>query len=310
MPIIAGVGERGLGWIETDPTRLAKIMSSLGTGPRVRDRSVTIPTTFSWRTQGKVCGPFDQGQTNTCTVGATAGAVYTACLASGLIYPGIPSPAITWRGVKAMEQNALLAPGASVTIPTIAIDDTSGCSTGDAVLWLARNGVAPMIVPQTPDGRFYDLWCAADVAGLANPPPANDTLPISIDELMTARQHTLLGPTFLNPADPNIVTDLKLALMLGPVLWGGYVGTQVFSYTSSSPPILPCPSNDPQKGGHCMVIQGWRPSILNSGTSDWEVQNSWSAQFGDNGYVWAQQSWAASASETYAMNTIRMQAAA
>jgi hypothetical protein len=302
VALIAGVGERALGW---NAPSIQGLLPGFKAFRAAEQRfNIAFPDTFSWRAQGKTCRPFDQGQTPTCVGGAIAAGCYTAMLASGIPFDGIPSPAVVWKGTRAREQAAFLLPGAGTSIQIPSIQE-SGCATADGLLWLAQEGLARMTLTQTPDGRFYDLWGDADVASLPSPPSRNTTIALSIDELSLARQKLLLGPTYLDNTDPNFNLNLKAALLLGPVWWGGYVDTPVFNYTNASAPIPPCNMNDPKKGGHLMVIQGWRPSILGNNTDDWEVQDSWSEDFGDGGYVWGRQDWAKSGTDLYAANLLK-----
>ena len=307
---IAGVGLRACGWNPPPVTAAAPTPLAFGLSKGFRvfraggsRFAATIPASWSWRTQGKTTPIFDQGQGGSCVGAGVAAGCYTGMIASNIPFDGIPSPGITWKGTKDRERSMFLLPGAGTTIPMPAIVD-GGCGTADALLWLAQEGVTKMTTSKTPDGRFYDLWTPADVAGIKGA-TSNVSIELSVDELALARQKLLLGPSMLDTGDPSFVLNLKSALLLGPVWWGGTVDSQVFNFTSTSVPVSPFIATDPNQGGHLMCIQGWRPSVLGDGTDDWEVQDSWGEDYGDTGYLWARQTWAQSGSDVYAANVLK-----
>jgi hypothetical protein len=299
---VANVGLRGTGYVSPsdaalralpirrvedallDPVHASRLLTLTGGG-------AVLPDSFSWRPFTHE--PFDQGSTKTC-VGA-GGATF-AYLGGSTGW--IPSPATISRGTRAKLRSLALGPGASATtsLPNL-VDE--GASYAELVLWLAGGGVVPFRGP-TPDGRNYDLSSAADLVGIANPPAPDDDTELTELEVSQGLLRRFTGASLFDTASASLVTLMKQALLVGPVGRGGYIDSQVFDATATSPPIGPPVMTDPNLAQHFFVIVGWRPSVLNDGTSDWIFQQSWGKNYWDGGFGYARQGWASSSQDLIA----------
>jgi hypothetical protein len=70
------------------------------------------------------------------------------------------------------------------------------------------------------------------------------------------------------------------------------IGVAVFqSFETSIGPdgLVPLPGNEPELGGHCMYIRGYRPNPRAVGTYLFDTVNSWSESFGDRGVCYLAQ---------------------
>ena len=307
MPTVAGVGERALGWKASVWPAGTKLVSSLdiaramGFGPEsIGKPRVTgpVPASFSWRSQ--TCPVLDQGQTPACVGGGTSALTYIGLKELGItIDPlnpnAIPSPGYTFKGAKTRERAAFLATGASVNIPLPSLDDGTGVGAADAVAFMMQEGVIPMKGP-TPDGRNFDLWTTADIANIHGA-TSNMGIELAGPDLIRGEMKLLTGEAILDTSVTNFVSLLQSMLLVCPIGWGGYVDSQVFNYTAGGEPFGPYNPSDSNKGGHFMAVIGWRPSVLNDGTVDWEIQNDWGTSYGDQGFCYGRQDWAQTGAE-------------
>lgn len=296
MPFIASVGERETGWLPIPqgrfPTQARVLRAFFDDAITGALKSLASLPTFSWRPQ--TCNVFDQGRTPTCVAGAVSAASFIAMKAAGIVFGDgntPPSPSLLFRGIKSRERATFLPPGAGVDIPLPPLTNT-GCHSADAIALLAEEGLASMQVQQTPDGRYYDLWSADDVAGMNPLPAPNVTDNLSATELERTRTKLLSGERFLDTNAPDYTSLLRQALLLGPVTWGGTVDSQVFNYVAGAQPYGPADPTDKNSGGHCTLIMGWRESPFFPGETDWEVQGTWSKAYGEGGFSWGREAWA------------------
>ena len=144
---------------------------------------------------------------------------------------------------------------ARATEGTTAVD--SGCTIRDAVKTVVREGVC--------DERLWPYR----IRRFAETPP--------VEAFRSAQRHQALRYSRVGQND-----DLKHALVEGfPVLVGIAVyesfESQEVAKTGDVP--MPDPNAERMLGGHCVLLVGY-----DDRRKKWELQNSWGASWGDDGY--------------------------
>ena len=93
------------------------------------------------------------------------------------------------------------------------------------------------------------------------------------------------------------VTDICLALDAGcPVVFGTYVDTAFLNYTGGI--VGKQNQNDPNGGGHCMVLLGY---TISGTTVTFIGRNSWGVTWGESGDFRASTAFVAQMSELFAI---------
>lgn len=230
----------------------------------------------------------NQGQTESCPGAGTAALADTALAAAGSPLPFWPSQKGIYGDTRAIEQ-----PG------TGPLDD-SGADPVDLVTALSSEGVRAMPTnpdgsPKlTPDGRVYDLWSAADVAGVPNAPPPNvgDRPTAAEDEASQA--DLVLGVTLLDPAQPDWEDQVCASIDHDKAPVGvGIHATRAFeeygdAWTSAAPAFAD-PSGATTTDGHWVGLYAYRTET--DGSRSYWLGNSWGPWGDENGGIWVTGAW-------------------
>ena len=153
-------------------------------------------------------------------------------------------------------------------------------------------GVAPFAGP-SPDGRNSDIWTPTD----AMSPPPNVNLPATPAETTAAASNKFaLGSNSLDPAAANLSDLLASCLAAKGVV---YLGTQVgqaFEQLQGQTVAQPDPANDPNAGGHALIIVGTARCRTRRGNSRCRtLGESWD----EAGECWASLAWCAACWELH-----------
>ena len=163
----------------------------------------------------------------------------------------------------------------------------------DCLTVVSTMGVAPFAGP-SPDGRNSDIWTPTD----AMSPPPNVNLPATPAETTAAASNKFaLGSNSLDPAAANLSDLLASCLAAKGVV---YLGTQVgqaFEQLQGQTVAQPDPANDPNAGGHALIIVGYR--TMPDKTRQFKVQNSWGESWDEAGECWASLAWCAACWELH-----------
>jgi len=166
-------------------------------------------------------------------------------------------------------------------------DDGRQCV--DCLTVVATQGVAPFEGP-TPDGRNSDVTTDA---------PANVCVTATSDEVTAAAQHKFaLGENSIDPTAANLSDLLAACLAAKGVIYLGTEVGQAFESLSgdtvAEPDTVP---NDPNGGGHALIIVGYRTNA--AGAREFKVQNSWSVSWDLQGTCWVSLAWCAACWELH-----------
>ena len=217
----------------------------------------------------------DQGQSSACAAHEGVVVAHASLRLAGVDDPIIGSPHVLYSVSGRIER------------PTGELQD-DGRQLVDVLTALRTVGMSPIQAP-TPDGRYSDVWTAADVAGIDGAPPPNVCLDATPEELAACHNHAHdFGNHTIDPRDPDLEA-LVISTLTGPVPAEILIGTEVgaaFEMLAAGglaqPDLIP---NDPQGGGHALRICGHK--TLADGTRLYKIGNSWSASWCSAGYCWA-----------------------
>ena len=152
-------------------------------------------------------------------------------------------------------------------------------------LTVARSfGVAPFGGPV--EGRNSDI-SVANVCAPVTP----------VERASAAGRLVDLGQATILARAPNVSDLCAAALAAGSVI---YLGTQVgqaFEHLSGQTVAVPDPTNDPDGGGHALLIVGYR--TLADGSRAFIVQNSWGEAWDLSGECLASVAWVAACWELH-----------
>jgi len=216
----------------------------------------------------------NQGQSSACAAHSGTTGLLAAQYGAGVASPVDPSPWLAY-----VVSGMLEAPGGPL------LDD--GRTLPDVVSAF-RSGIIPMRAP-TPDGRWSDVWTAADTGGASNvctPPTAADfaarvVLPFDYGN------HTI-DPHASNMGD-LVVASLTCANP-APVWVAGLVGRQFDTLNGDA--IAQPATGDPSAGGHATLIVGFR--TMADGSRQYLDDNSWGEEWDNDGECWTSEAWLAS----------------
>lgn len=216
----------------------------------------------------------NQGQSGSCTAHSASVALYVAQVVAGFAAPVDPSPHVLYS----------LSGRIEVPLPGALQDD--GRQLADVITAIQQSGLAPQHGP-TPDGRNSDVWTAQDTT--AQPP--NVCLDATADELAAAaRCKPELVTHSIDPSASN-VEDLVAAALAAkmPIYLGTEVGDQFENLSGDTEAQPDTIENDPDGGGHALVILGYRPAP--DGSREYLVINSWGESWDTDGTCWASGAW-------------------
>ena len=155
------------------------------------------------------------------------------------------------------------------------------------------SGICPF-EGMSPDGRNSDVWTDQDTAAV----PPNVTTPATADEIAGAARHVIpLGEHTILPSAPNRSDLVVASLAAGCPIYLGTVVGQNFFNDGGGMVIGPDPENDPQAGGHALLIVGHRTNP--NGVRNFKVENSWGELWDDAGECWASEEWVAACYELH-----------
>lgn len=185
----------------------------------------------------------DQGQTGSCEGHSSTMATWMGFLAAATPLPWFPSPDGLYRDSRCQAR----VPNSDGTLPALTDD---GAMTSDVVTVMQTCGLRPMIGP-TSDGRNSDV----DPSTVNNEP--------TLDQLDTEAE----TPVLVNPNAYIVdLSDTKVALaVIQAALKQKLVARiDIFcdtafqnyftNWTSSTKPLDSCNLNDPNGGGHAIVM--------------------------------------------------------
>jgi hypothetical protein len=252
----------------------------------------TVPDAFSLRTYA--APTFDQGMTGHCGGAGSAQGLATASMSlsrfnnTAPLIPFIPSPRCIYATTRRIE----------LADPSVPLTD-SGIYPTDLIATASYFGVRPMFVTLTPDGRFDDVWGDDDLRGLRNAPPANVNDDPNFADLMTAGLKRTLGEYRIDETQAgfDVLVRQTIAIAKVPVGVGTFVDSAVMQFTSSSAPVGAPNMNDPNGGGHWIVIDGYRRDPNNPGDWIYDVHNSWGSAYGDAGGFRGNTDWLAAVTD-------------
>lgn len=209
----------------------------------------------------------DQGETESCTAHATAGAIWNVWAGpnkgTGNIF--LPSPDQVFKVSRALERGAGLAFGGTLR----ALTDT-GVALSTVSNAISKFGVCAFGTPAT-DGRHSDV----DPATVNQEP---DTL-----RLVQAHRTLVTGEYRIDPADPRVIDLLAASLEAGhPVVMGFFADSAFMASDGTS--IMGIPNeNDPNGGGHAVYLVAYKTNP--DGSRVFTLTNSWGLSWGNAGRV-------------------------
>jgi hypothetical protein len=198
----------------------------------------------------------DQGQTSCCVGFAFARAVQLRCAAMGVPIQW-PSPSAIYTEARAYELSS----------PTADLTDT-GCAPRDAIKGMAEWGIPT------------DASWPFDPATIDDKP--------DLGELEAASAAVLHDYFRIDTLGAERVLDVRSALSQGyPVAIGVEVDNAFEAYAGTGAVTAPDPAN--LLGGHMLCLVGYQTNA--NGTTRVRGVNSWSVNWGDRGFFWADEAW-------------------
>lgn len=220
----------------------------------------------------------NQGQSGSCGGHGSSQGITVACGAAGIDLGFVPSPDGIYKAIRCEERNAS-TPAGQDPAP---LQDT-GIMPSDIPAALANWGVRKMRAP-TPDGRNSDVYGPDDV-GAGQPTNLNTEPELADDE--ESRNDLVMGEYRIDETAPDFEDQVCAAIASGcPVGIGIFVDTGFErwgeGWAPGRAPIASVDVNDPNGGGHWLVITSYR--TLADGTRVYRGPNSWDKTWGDNGH--------------------------
>lgn len=244
----------------------------------------------------------NQGQSGNCTAASTTISTFTACESLGIPLGFVPSQRALYAPTRARERAAATPVGQKLP----ELKDT-GADLEDVFAVMAEYGVRPMIVDQSPDGRFSDIWGPDDGSAPSN---LNDE-PEVID-LETAADVIVkldVASHAIPATDPNASDLMAAALDADPPLpieACGFVDTAFMNMTPGQ--VAGAPNEaDPNGGGHAFWFSAYRTNAR--GEREFKLENSWGT-WCENGACWVSMAFVRALWAMYVMDvTVRKEAA-
>ena len=159
----------------------------------------------------------------------------------------------------------------------------------------------------TPDGRWSDVWTAEDVSGIAGAPPPNVCADLTQAEHAQCVRYDA-GSHTIDPSSTDLEREIIATLTSpapAPVLVGGRVG-EAFEDLEGDVDAQPDAPDDPQGGGHALLIVGHRPLASHAGHYEFRLANSWGSSWDDDGEGWASESFVRSLWELHPLTCTRV----
>lgn len=232
----------------------------------------------------------DQGQSGHCTTASTTAAIWQSCAAKGQPLPWYPSQQVGYAGVRAKE-GAWDPPGSDT------LGDT-GAEINDVWSFYREFGLRAMKVAHSPDGRFDDVWSAADVQGIASAPAPNlgdQPDPADLEQSSETFFGIDIVAATIDPAASNRSDLMAAALDASPPIpleVCGFVDTAFEELAADA--VAGAPNqNDPQGGGHAFRINAYRTNA--AGAREFRVDNTWGRGWASGGSGWVGEAFCAAA---------------
>jgi len=234
------------------------------------------------------CAPpvMDQRQSNSCTGHGGSGGAYTACAAKGNPLPFVPSQRGVYGDARC-EERTMLSDGSLAPLKD------EGATIADVIGALEKSGVRKM---GPLNGSAFSDVTAVNV----NDPPT-----LAEDE-ESARDLLVGAYAIANGSNLGAHIADAIANHKAPVIIGVYVDTAFEQWgenaSPSKAPLDGAPdASDPNGGGHCMYIIGYRTE--STGSLSFQIRNSWGPDIGVHGDWWVTERWLAAALwEAYALD--------
>jgi hypothetical protein len=250
---------RSLGYIpDADHKRRQKDSTLLfGATPAVPDRASLT----------HLEGPIgDQGFAGACGGFGLYQEIYTSMAAAGTPLPWVPSMKTFYDLARILER----------TDASQKLTD-SGVMPTDLLTVLRQYGAMPMVVPQSPDGRFSDVWTDDDTGGN---PPGNVNDEPSLLDLENSGMKLLTGEYRVDESIGSAASQIQ-ASIAGRVHAPAAAGIGIFVDTTNfmqwdpaSGPIRNIDLNDPRGGGHWVALTYYYTTA--AGLVVFGGPNSWS----------------------------------
>lgn len=219
----------------------------------------------------------NQGNSESCTCGSTSCGVFAAFAAIGM--PGIlPSMRYLYALSGLMEGPA---------------PQDNGRQIADVMSVL--QGGFPLFEGMSPDGRFYDIWTAADTD---SKPPNVNLLPTGIEQKLatthTTGQHTidLTASTASDEACATLAAAAPAPLIVGSYVGNGYMSAGPDTVLDVEPVIAGV------GGGHALRVSAFRTV---AGQRQFLTSGSYGPNFGNKGRVWCTEAWLLNCFEAWPM---------
>lgn len=250
----------------------------------------------------------DQGRSSACTAHAASIGLGATCRARNASLPFVASPwhFYTCSGAIARQSATLIGDPPPL--------DDNGRQLADMIKAILVCGVAAMRGP-TPDGRNSDVWTSDDTDGN---PPGNAAAEPSVQLLEEAADELLGGAHTVDLQAGNALQVCAAALDSGISLYVGFDCGAMYEALHRDQLAQPTPANDPEQGGHCVVVLGYR--INAAGQYEWLIRNSWgngwalppvndNADNAPTGCVWATSAWLLACWEVWLLDETLLPAA-
>jgi hypothetical protein len=250
-----------------DPAKLAaRLAKSLHHAHQAcLDRHVSGETPLPTSVDNSLQPATDQGQTSSCTAHSLVKGVEILTGFKGSMH-------VLYSLTGTLEKESPLA------------DDGRQCI--DCLEVVSTQGLAPFAGP-TPDGRNSDVT------------DTNVCVPATDSEVTEASLHKFcFGENSIDPAATNLSDLLASCLAAKGVVYLGTEVGQAFESLSGDTVAQPDPvANDPNGGGHALIIVGYRTNA--AGVREFKVQNSWSVTWDLQGTCWVSLAWCAACWELH-----------
>jgi len=218
------------------------------------------------------CGPvLDQNEVGSCTT-AVLMAIATSLHAAGDPLGFVPSQVIGYQLALRLDRADANPRATAETMPPL---HDVGSQLLTMVDVAERFGLCPMHGKVLVGGKVRMSDCA--------PYNATDEGYLKINDVIACATHVIAGPYELDY--PTRLLDAKLALDAGiSCAIGGFVDSAYMARDANSPPAGRQNGRDPVGGGHAQELVGYE--VDDKGLTRWRIKNSWSEDWGEDGYTW------------------------
>jgi hypothetical protein len=239
-----------------------EIAAALAAGPKGSgDLRACLPATV-----------FDQGQSGTCFAHSFAACAYGAQAQAGKPLAFVPSPLFVASCTYSDVRKAATPDNAPLPVLT----DT-GAELQDAANAGARWGVAPL--GKLEGGRYSDV--PGDPPNNVFPEPDYQQALLAGSDIVTG-EYSITS----NAEAPKVAAA---SLDAGYLLWVGFFCDSAFQALKPGDVAQAPDQNDPQGGGHAVLLCGYRTAA--DGSFEFLLRNSWGAGWCDGGYCWVSTAW-------------------